>query len=1206
MNLNGFYALCCESGGYAEIPWNAPSVNQFSISAQFIPDALTAQGVLFSLGSAFFVKIDNGRVQLTGDGFNNFSDETVLLQRCKNTIIAIYDGTKISVYCNGSLLLQQAALFNPAAVTYLRIGESSCQMYICKVTIFHRQLTGQEIQSSLVAKLTDYSRQIDFTKPTVSLDVNLHQCRIENCVYTLDCRNGKLTMPYSHLPEEYTLTFSFYAFNHEYDNGILFNSPHMCIRLWDQYGICSPRISIEHDGHRYNTPFAIKTKQWTNLTVVFGNSHIKIYFDGVIKHEISYNPSSETGDFEFGQFDGYLDSCAIIKCALSQSEISDYLNQPPEVFDKDVLYLFNFYDKLLQESCYGTAMLPSGSEIILAKGTGAGIRENKSMRAPQSERTYSDFVNWQIYLILRLLVEWLHEQLGIYPNKGVRTDCEPWEIDVNLHNFIHKEILSMKEAQILICHYDNLDPQELLDLIQAMKQNGTLKKLMDYLYQEDDNQDSVSDIIMALLAAALLATLLALLSNVVKGVPPVPSPPSPPQTDIDDDNDDDDDEKKKKTYAFIKQTSLKGDLSIEFDTKDISQDNERIAVFFVHGGSSNICLEESLSYKGDDGEFTVFAENKDGKVLPDFQQNISFSGNKSVKISLDIHREEFKNNYGKCTETLRWRCESSDGKQSQFLGEANYEFYFLENAPCKLWEDKVHIECLKLCADCAEYIGSNSKGFVRDYAEFIHHEDTISDYENDFARELNTTTHVYRKAYSKISAPQAGKSVFDAVNFAKDYRSGNCRISYNDKVYSSAVFGYLNGHDTIQVLWLSANMSYWSNDNKLISTRLLIKDSNSLLGFYCLEDSSHCVLMDTEGKIYDSKLNSYGLTFSDDSKRVVTGENSADYYREKNYLEGSHCEISYSLNISKWELDNLSADDITSIGLDGTNTLLEKPDIAWVRPRADGGYEHVNRTDEDSYIWKHIHNMYGNRADFEPYFNAVCHSISSYDIDVIIARICTEHRLNSLGLLQSLISALYPADNNREDIGNRYHRITVRLAEHLSRCLAHGNILTDNVITHFCFLAANAPGNLRMGKSEWNAFVGSHFDPQSWFYYGNPNAKYVICEQAFDEECESGQLANILYGRYPGIPALHDNDLAFYLPNMYDAIRIHNLRALGHQVRIRYGCVEDAGPEYYPIIYSSSNWFGYYENRDVYRNLPEAIFPNIHIYYPDGDRWIPL
>lgn len=1206
MNLNGFYALCCGQDGYAQIPWECPSGEQISICIQFLPDTLAVWGTLFSLDSILYVKIDNGRIQLTGEGFSYLSDEAILLQRCQNTVVAVYDGVKISIYCNGVSVLQQIIPFRLANISYLRIGENLSAVYIRKAAIFHRQLTEQELRVSPVGKLSEPYRQIDFTLPFIPADVTLHQCCIENYVYTLDCSQGKLVMSHAHLPKEYTLTFSIYVSNHEYGGGTLFNSPRMRIKLCDNYGLGSPRVSIEHDGHTHHTAFAIKTNQWTNLTVVFGKSHIKIYFDGAIQHEISYDPSDEIGDLEFGQFDGYLDSCVIIKRGLSQNEISDYLNQIPDVFDKDILYLFNFSDKLWQESCHGTTLTPFGADIILVKGTEAACREDKSRRAPQSDRIYSDFVNWQIRLLLSLLVNWIHEQLGVYPNKGVHMDCNPWKIDENLHQFVHKEILSMKEAQILLCHYDDLERQELLNLIQAMKQNGTFKKLMDYLYQDDDKQGPVSEILMALLAVAgFLAALLAALGKAITNMGPIPNPPDPPQNDFDNDDDEnDDDKKKKKTYASIKQTSLKGDLRIEFDQEDIMKDSEKIAVFFVHSNSLNTHIETSLSYRGDDGEFTVFAENRKGKIISSAQENVSFYGNNSVKITLDIQTQKFEKKYGKCTETVRWRCESSDGEQSQFLGETSYELYFLENTPCKLWGDTVHIECLKLCADCAEYVGEKSEGFVKDYAQFIRYENILNESNADSMSAIGASSHTCRKSYSQIPTSGNKKFVFDAVNFARDYRRGRRNISYNDIVYSNAVFSYLNGHQDTKVLCLSANMSYWSYNGQYVSTRLLLNSTAHSADFYCLNDSIHYVVMDDNNKIHDPKLDSYGFPFSDDNERKVTGANNSGYYRESRYLEGSYCEIIYSIDSKHWTLGNLSADAHSILDSCEINDLPENSLVGWVRPRADGGYENYGRTNEDPFVWNYIRNR--NRRDG---FDTVCHSISAHNIEVIIARICTKQRLDNSAFMQSLVDALYPTVPGEafDAFVSMYHRLTKRVMITLSRALSVGNELTNDLITHFCRLAVNSPANLRLGKGDWNSVIGVNFDPKSWFYYCDPNAECVISERAIDEACEGEPLIEILLRRYAGIPNLHDNIHGLYLPDRADGIRIRKLREAGHPVNIICRCVRDEGPVFYPLIYSSSNWFRYREDGDNYINLLADIFPGIHIYYLDIDnRWAML
>lgn len=1181
MNFNGFHTLYCTSNGYAQIPWASPSVNIFSICIRFLPDTIAAHGILMSLGSVFAVKIYDGHIQLNENTPGSPSD-AMILPRCQNTVAVVCNGINLSVYCNGIFASQQAVPTGLSQITCLRAGEALTGVCIDRVTIFHRALTEPEIQTSHVKNFPGFYRQVDFTASSVPADITFQQCRIENCVYALDCRTGGFAAPYVHFPKEYTLNFSAYFFKQKQEELILFKSPAICIRLYcPGYGSGSPLIKIDYNDKEHSyTPHAIKTGQWVNLTVVSSTSRLTVYFNGNPQIDSSYTPSATAGSIEFGQFEGYLDNCTIVNRALEQAELSDYLNQPPNVFARDMLYLFNFSDRLWQESCHGTELASSGARIALITGTDAAVRTDKSKPAPQSSRTYSDFVNWQINLILRLLVGWIHEQLGIYPNKGVQMDCDPWKVDVNLHHFIHKEILSMKEAQSLLCHYGNITAEELLALIQAMKQNGTFKKLLDYLYQEDDNQSAVSDILLALLAsAALLAALLAALGKVVTGMGPIPKPPKAPQGDSDyDDDDDDDDKKKKKTYVSIRQASLKGDLRIEFDSKDISQDNEETAVFCMHRNDSTTgVLKISLSYKGDGGDFMVYAENEKGKIIPSTQKSVSFNGHAPVNMSLDVHPENFQNKYGKCCEKLNWRCESKDGKQSQFLGETTYRFYFLENTPCKLWGNTVHIECLELCADCAEHAGKSSEGFVLDFARYLKQENTPDKCISDSPSTSTDFLRNSQKTYSRLPSPGCPGFSFDAVNFARDYRHGSRNIPYDDLVYSNVIFGYLNGHDEMKVLWLSSNMTYPSQiTGRNTTAHLLLKNASSD-GFSIMEDSLHYVMADSGNKIYDIKLNSYRLPFSDQIKRPVTGNESAGCYRENNYLTGSYCEIISVINMDSWSLANLPDD----------------PNVGWVRPVGGGRYEPQGRTEDDPFIWEHIRDR--DRRAYEQFaFNAVCHSISSHEIDTIIARICTTRQADHL---QTLVDALYPAAAPFDDVTAVYHRLTSRIMATLQRCLRNGNAYTDDVITHFCRLAANSPANLRLGRGDWNGAIGADFDPEAWFYCFAPDDATVISNYAVDEARGGRPLQQILRARYGNLPQPLNNQHGFYLPDPADGVRIQRMLALGQTVSITVKCIRDPEPVFYPLIYSSSNHFEICANRDEYINLPDAVFPGIRIYY---------
>lgn len=1193
MNYNGFNALCFDSGGYAQISWERPPEDHFSVCIQFLPDSGEEQGTLFALDSLLSVALSEGRICLRTHGRETVSEEKIL-PRCRNTVAAVCDGAEISVYCNGVRALRQAAPSGLAGITYLRAGENLSASCIYKITIFHRCLTQQEVHAGNVKKLTGFHGQINFTAPICDAGIALHKCRVENCVYTLACDGGKLSAPQAELPAEGTLSFSLYVFERENCGGTLLRTPHICIKLWDEYGTGRPKVRIECDGKPFGAPYAVPTNQWTDVTVAFGGGGTTVYFDGKFQTAITCAPSGGTGEIAFGPFGGYLDQCAIRCRAVHREEMPDYIKKIPDVFDRELLYYYHFSDRLWQESCSGTALVPEGARIILARGTDAAVRADKSRPGPHSGHKYSEFAQWQIHLLISLLVNWIYEWLGVYPNKGVRRNGDDLEIDENLYRFVYQEIACMKEAQILLGHYDHIVPEELLALIQAMRRNGTLQKLLDYLYQEDDEQDPATDLLLAMLAAAALAALLAVLDKAIAAAGPVPRPPKAPEDDSDDD--DDDEKKKKKTYISIKQTSLKGGLRIDFDPKDMSRDDKATALY-VRNSRTKAYLEITLSYRGDDGDFTVIAENQGGGVIPDAGQSVSFRGKNPVQISLAVHPQDFKKKYGKCTETLRWRCESKDGEQTRFLGESTYELYFLENEPCTFWGDAVHIECLELCAECAESAGENPEGFVRDYMRYIQSRD-----HGVSADQAGAAPHAFGKSYSKAPAPGGNTFLFDAVGFARDYRHKGHSFLHRDLVYSHAVFSCLNGHKDAQVTGLSANMSYLSAGSESVRGRLLIRDSSCQDGFRGIEDRVHYVLRDVDGEIYDAECGSCGLPFSDDGKREVTADENRAYYRESVYLPGSYCEIVRLIKSDNWKLGDLSAAQSPEFRMqDEGNALPQRQNVGWVRPRARGGYEHWGRADLDDSVKTHIHERDARlRTTFG--FDTVCHSISAYEIDQIIAEICTNHRPDSQRLLLGLVGALYPQDMLGNNFTRVCHASTDRLARTLGRCLANNNPYADDVLLHFCRLAVNSPANLRLGSAKWNAALGEMFDPSQWFYYYDADAECVISERASDERCGRGSLLPTLYARCPGIPA--PNEPGYYLPDRADGARISSLLALGLADRphLKRKCICDPGGAYYPLVFSSGNQFPFHEGGDRYVEPPEGVDTSV-FYLESGNGW---
>lgn len=1213
--INGFYALYPQKGGYAQLPWESPPNGQFSITIRFLPDTSSLQSDLFSLDSALSVGLSDGNLRLRAGEAEITSSETITA-RCENIVTLVYDGTKLTV-CQNSISVIEKQTTIQADISCLRIGGGPDPVCIFQTAIYHQPLSRTDICKSLVSKTFPCHRKIDFTVRSLPADITLHQSVIENCVYALACPEGGFSMDYVRLPREHTLSLSVYLFEKIPADMVLFHTPKTCIKLEDRFGIGRPKIVIERLDHSRKretaTAFFVETKKWVNLTFVFDTSDIYVYSDDQFMMNCSYESSEETGTAAIASFAGCLGSCVIAGHAVSEPEIPSFLQRRFGAFDSDLLYLCDFSkrdpDEIWLESCKGKKLTSCGGRSVLLLGTDAPVRTDKNRSGPVSDRKYSEFVNWQIGVLVRLLVEWLHEQLGIYPNKEtVDRSCNPWKIDVNLHHFIHRDILSMNEAQLLLYHYDTIDEKMLSSLILAMKQNGTLRKLVEYLYQEDEKQDSVDDILYWLLSAALMAAAIAAVLTNLK-LAPISSPPRPSK-DHDDDDHDDDDEKKKKTDVTIKQVSLKSDLRISYDmessqgiaTNEFQRGNA--AVFVKTGNLSKPALEVTLAFRGDKDDFEISAENRDGRVISGCHESISADGNSQKTISLKIQPENFTKKYGKCRETLRWHCQSREGKQITFLEEMDFDLYFLEGKPCGPWSDTIPATCLDLCADCAGYAEGHSAGFFKDYINYI---------ENSI--QMNADT---KRTCSRIQTEKGKISVFDADQFSRAYRRGTHNISQNDLLYSVAIFCYLNGNPDILTLGLSSGISY-EVDGKEKTAPLLMRTSSSSRELYC-QDEAICWVLSSSKSIYDFRHEVTSLPFSKEGTKYITGPADTDCYREKYYVEGSYCGEVCSLDKNCWRIGSISSEVCSAANEEFADTVDGMPDtpgFGVVVPSA-GGYIHQDRAslDRDTQLF-----MFSLPTRNE-YFNTICHSISAHQIDLVIADICNHHAQESFNYLNTFVDALYhgvPEEREEEPFIQIYHQITNRLSATLHRCLTSGNEYTPYVVIHFSLLALSSPGNLRWGNSAWNIAISDNFDPVKWFYLLSADAQNATHEGGLDNPCENGALIEILRTRYQAdaqqIPDLQDNQPGFYLPHRDDGVRIQRLLDLGATVRIKRKYLIDRQMRLYPLIFSSSNRYAYnhgliddrvYANPPAYLNLNAAQIPLYYISPNAPDQWTRL
>lgn len=1186
MNWNGFYALDFAGTGYAEFPWSVSGTNGFTIIIRCLTDCKEDSGTLLSLDQVFSAGLEKGYLCIEAGQTCIQAKERVPV-RCWNKFTVAYDGTVIKAYCNNILLVETEAAISYEDARNLRAGQGFRDSYIQRIAQYDRCLAENEILAKLFQKKDNGAVwKADFGADTFERSNYrqewLHGCCVKNLVYTLDCSEGKLAadMPIQLRPEYSILcTCCFWEIGQAEKNvGKILSLPglELSIREGDEEGYVFLSVSGGE------TPIEVYVRWgetlWMDLALISRADHLTLYMNGIQIGRANRGYPVCSGKVEFGKFSGYIDSCAVVDRAVTEEEIQKCRNCPPHVFDKDMRYLFCFADSIEKECCRGLLLVAEGSQVVLAKETGARVHPTGA-DAPgpaRREKEYSKFAKWQVETVLWLLVEWIANWVGKYPNRGVCKKDGKLEIEEGLYAFTYREIVILPEAQELLANYDNLTEKLLLDLIYKMKETGALGKLLGYLYQEDEDWDSAAPLILALLLCAgiFLKPLTPALSAAIKAVPQN-RPPEPPEDSDDDDDDDDDEKKKKKTYLSICQTNIKGNVEIDFGVEKEGEKGKNRAAIYWEEGENSIKLAVEISCKGEGGEFVIKAGSSSGSILKSAKDTRTLVAGQKTSVELTVSLRRTGRKYGKWKETVHWSSEAKDlqeGIQKKFLRDVEYEIHILEGKPCEPWEGKVGIECLELCAACAEYVGGDSQGFREDYAHWLRESSleiaSLEDPARSGATERAVTGKAKRKSYSRLPEGRTQKkAAFDAIRFSKDFPKNRGEIPAADLAYSYTLFCRLQGQQMNSiVLATGLKGSFLLESEKKLPLRRI-----------------HYVNMDESDGIYDYALDSYRLPFSDDLRRDMVGRKNSGFYRENNYVYGSYCTI--LATIPAWQLESLPEEG----GIPVWEYISDLTELF-----SDRNYGAVIRGENDRYILSSRDEWTQETKNRFPkgdgWKTSICHSISTNNIDRAVASLLNAYKDQRMiyGILVErmgcLKEALWPDDypNQREEDGlvkGGMENLISKLCLNVRR-ENYENI--DEFLSHLGCSMCNAPWNLRIGNSSWNSSIRERFDPSQWFYYGE--------EGISSDESQIGIMKNSenYYGEknFDRIPM--PQEYGFYLPNIQDGIRIHNFKnahvdqdvMLEIVQRLRIDKYGENLWQAYPLIYSSSNEFLLHELGD--------------------------
>ncbi len=1126
MNNNGFYALAFDEGGYGEIQWPLKEGSRFTICVKYLNDCCSENGSLIELNNVFTLDIREGELCL-----NDMNSGCKLLSECFGTIYIVYDGNDLKLYSESIPVYKTGIKPKGGKADRLLIGRGLRKSYIRSVTVYNEAFSADRMKDGLFNIVSGYEKHIDFTE-NKSADMVLNNCHIENMVYALDCRKGTVSSQLKGITEEYTILLSFYALENEMSKGVLFSSGDISISLEsddlpDRFTLC-----LKYGDKKLYTAGHISAGIWTDIELVQRKNVLELYSNGIKWGAANGTFGISDKKAELGSFKGYIDSLMILNEAVSEEKMKEFTDAHTHMFDSNVICCCEFSDNRETEIRKGIPLIYTNSEITLVKGTNAKT-ETASASLPSATGEFDNFDKWEINILSALILNWLHNVTGVYPDRGVKNIEGTMETTPEFDAFFYDRIAECPEAQKILYDYDVLNDKKLIAFISALTASGAMAMLIYYVYKNAKKCKAIIAFIKAVLFSeeakdVLFGTLvLVAVAVALKIIGEIPRPP----------------ERKKHSDIFIESVSVENTvISIDGTGEDA---NARGVI--VKNKPSK--LKITLSCTGYDRSFTIKTGAGKDSIISTVDKKVVFEDKKSAELTLDIQTEKFDGSYGKYKAELKLSAVSSDSEQ-KFLGALSIVLYILENTPCSPWDKSVKISVLELFGKCYESEKGSSKDFLTDYATFIEKQ---PDKGAGSARE-----------YSSLPNYLHNSVIFNTAAFS-DAVLRQDKTSPADKVFSIAMLGALNGCKNMKAACISSDIYCEYSGGKEYISKLILDDKT------LVKDEYHFVVMDGNGRIYDNELKSRGLPFSDNGEYGITGKKAGDYYRESLYMEGSACKITYT--IGNWSDRNSADGDMK--GQSGY--------IAGLVLKEGGRFQRKGRSDYDREVYAYI-----GRAESE---QDICHSISAENIDDAIAFICN----NNNGFIEQmnyLINALYPYIPANEFV-QRYYHGTVHIIDILSGMIGLDDPNLNTIMEHFCYRMTNSPCNLRAGNSTWNRVLQTHFDPAKWFF---ADTEYCYsCERGIDNTPESIDDIKRYYGFEADIP-----ETGFYLPDVNDGIRIHNMRAIHFSFNtVRQMCVYDYD-KIRPLLASSSNIFLYRGDGDIYKNLPKPY----GVYYLYGGNWI--
>jgi len=345
--------------------------DNFTIEVFFYLKNKESRSILYGQQGKFELGIDNGQIFLNAPGFCSFivAEATVTLEPENFYYIAVtYDGSKISLFLLGYKIFEaEKTGVSARSEDPLSIGMGALG-YICTIRVFSEVLSGSQILSNNLNELTGRDsceawlvfsdiQPIDKGKNKLAISLVGEGAKVVNLVACSSFSGMGCALLKNKVNENYeafTVLGKAYPLFTSNSEMAIFTSRSaadgytVLLRRQENYNY---KLVFKTTGAELTSSKDIEANRWFDFAVTLSSGKITLFIDGAQAGEMNVASINLKGDanaligtgyddgyvgFKQG-FSGYIDYIAEFEKALDSTRIGGYVDNPPFIFDKDLI-----------------------------------------------------------------------------------------------------------------------------------------------------------------------------------------------------------------------------------------------------------------------------------------------------------------------------------------------------------------------------------------------------------------------------------------------------------------------------------------------------------------------------------------------------------------------------------------------------------------------------------------------------------------------------------------------------------------------------------------------------------------------------------------------------------------------------------------------------------------------------------------------------